>query len=103
MASILLQLCTFISPQSQLIVANILLKKSQEWIDATLYIQNSPRCYLSPNIDNFIELKNINNKNILFLNNGIIYDSNADFNYFITVSLREKVFDNNNQLFLKYM
>jgi hypothetical protein len=104
MATIVLRggLSLFDSPLLKFIPANILLKKSHEWIEGTINIQNKPYYRLTPNMDNYIEIKNINNNNFLFVNNGIIFNSKNYFGYTINIKLKDELFDEDKQEFFKY-
>ena len=74
---------------------NILLRRSPAWLDGTLYIKKIPYYRLSSNKDNFIEIKEIDERYLLTVNKKIIYKDHDIFGYNIDVKLNNMIQDKN--------
>ncbi len=72
----------------QIMPSTILLAKSDDWVNAILYINQTPYYRLVPEINNYLELKLINKTQILKVNKKIIYESQQVFGYTIDVTLK---------------
>ena len=81
---------------------NIILGKSTHWKNGTIIVNNNPYFRLSPEIDNFIAIKNIKNNFALSVNDRIIYKHNNIFDYKIYVELNEKAVNKSYANFFKY-
>jgi hypothetical protein len=69
--------------------SSIMLEKSNDWVNAILHINKTPYYRLLPDINNYMELELINDKQILKVNNKIIYSSYEVFGYTIDVNLKK--------------
>ena len=73
----------------QIMPSSIILEKSNDWMNAILHINKTPYYRLLPDINNYMELELINDKQILKVNNKIIYASYEVFGYTIDVNLKK--------------
>jgi len=73
----------------QIMPSSIMLAKSNDWVNAILHINKTPYYCLLPDINNYMEIELINDKQILKVNNKIIYASYEVFGYTIDVKLKK--------------
>jgi len=81
---------------------NIALLKSPVWMCGIISVENSSYFRILPHRDNYIEIKTVNDKHILFVNDRDIYRSGDVFHYTINVRLHEHMRHRSYGEFFKY-
>jgi hypothetical protein len=81
---------------------NIALLKSPVWLSGIISINNLPYFRVLPHRDNYIEIKTVNEKNYLLVNDRDIYRSYDIFHYTINVKLHEQMRHRSYGEFFKY-
>ena len=81
---------------------NILLRKSNIWLNGDLIIDKTPYYRLLANRDNRIEIKRIDDYNLLSVNNNIIYEKRQQFIYDVDVKLNPLIKNSPYADFFKY-
>lgn len=71
----------------QYMAVNILLRKTNMWLNGALLIDKNPYYRILPKKDNHIEIKKLEDYHVLKVNNTIIYDTKNEFNYSVNILL----------------
>lgn len=80
---------------------NIFLRKSNDWVNGTIFLYNRPFYIIDSSIDNHIKLLIGKEKYYLQVNNDIIYKHKNIFKYDLKVKLNEHINDTPYANFLK--
>jgi hypothetical protein len=72
---------------------NLVLLQAASWLNGILRIEHKPYFRLLPTTDNYIELKQSQNRYVLTVNDRIIYTNSQPFGYTVTVNTRTKLTD----------
>ena len=81
---------------------NIALLKSPVWLCGIITVDNLPHFRILPHRNNYIEIKTVNEKNFLLVNDRDIYRSHDAFHYTINVRLHEHMRHTSYVDFYKY-
>jgi len=82
---------------------NIFLGKSGEWKNGVIIVENKPFYKLSPSMNNYIELKKVDDDYYgLSVNNRIIYEKKYIFDYAVKVELIKSETNKPYASFFKY-
>lgn len=81
---------------------NILLKKSSDWLNGNIMINDEPVYHINSNKNNYIEINKTNNTTTLMLNDKIIYDHKDLFDFSVKVELNPYITNTPYANFFKY-
>ncbi len=90
------------NPALNFVAVNIALTRSNAWLNGTLFLDKKAYYRLLPIKDNYIEIKNINCKFFLTVNEKVIYEHYNLFGYTIKINLNKAITDKPYADFFKY-
>ena len=79
------------NPALKIRPVNIALARSNAWINGILVLNKTPYYRLRPTQDNYIEIKTMNQKHFLMVNEKIIYETYDLFGYTINIALNKAI------------